>query len=76
MTELELANLDRLVSPLIKKGQSISHIYKTNAISYSRASLYNYLSKNCFTAGPIDLPRKVRMKKRKQKRTEPKDTRC
>lgn len=36
--------------------------------------MYNYLSKNCFSVGPIDLPRKVRMKKRKQKRTEIKDT--
>lgn len=75
LTEFELANLDRLISPLIKKGQSISHIYKTNDIPCSRASLYNYLSKNCFTVSNLDLPRKVRMKKRKQKRTEPKDTR-
>jgi len=74
MTELELSNLDKIVSPLVKKGQSLSHIYKTHDIPCTRATLYNYLSKNCFSVGPIDLPRKVRMKKRKQKKTEIKDT--
>ena len=74
MTELELANLDKIVSPLVKKGQSISHIYKTHDTSCTRATLYRYLSNNCFSVGPIDLPRKVRMKKRKQKKGEPKNT--
>ncbi|MBQ8848689.1 MAG: IS30 family transposase [Candidatus Gastranaerophilales bacterium] len=74
MTELELSNLDKIVSPLVKKGQSLSHIYKTHDIPCTRATLYNYLSKNCFSVGPIDLPRKVRMKKRKQKKTEAKNT--
>lgn len=74
LTELELANLDRLVSPLIKKGQSISHIYKTNDLPCTRATLYNYVAKNCFSARNIDLPRLVKMKKRKSKRIEPKDT--
>lgn len=74
MTDLELANLDRIVSPLIKKGQSISHIYKTNDLPCTRATLYNYVSKNCFSARNIDLPRVVRMKKRKQRKSEPKDT--
>ena len=74
LTEMELANLDRIISPLIKKGQSISHIHKTNDVPITRATLYNYISKNCFSASSIDLPRKVRMKKRKQRRAEPKDT--
>ena len=74
LTELELSNLDRIVSPLIKKGQSISHIYKTHDIPCSRTTLYRYLSNNCFSVGPIDLPRKVRMKKRKQRNIEPRDT--
>ena len=76
MTELELSNLDKLISPLIKKGQSISHIYQTHDIPCSRSTLYRYLSKNCFSVGPIDLPRKVRMKKRKERRIEPKDTKA
>ncbi len=74
MTELELSNLDRIVSPLIKRGHSISHIHKTNDLTCCRATLYNYVSKNCFSARNIDLPRKVRMKKRKQRNIEAKDT--
>lgn len=59
---------------LSKNGQSISHIHKTNDLPCTRATLYNYVSKNCFSARAIDLPRMVKMKKRKQKRNEPKDT--
>lgn len=74
MTELELSNLDKKISPLIKQGQSISHIHKTNDLPCSIATLYNYVSKNCFSARNIDLPRLVKMKKRKQRKTEPKNT--
>lgn len=76
MSELELSNLDRIISPLVKQGQSISHIYKTHDINCSRSTLYNYVSNNCFSIGPIDLPRKVRLKKRKQKKVEKKDTKA
>lgn len=74
MTELELSNLDKIVSPLVKKGQSISHIYSTHDFPCTRATLYRYVSNNCFSIAPIDLPRKVRMKKRKQKKKVIKDT--
>ena len=74
LTEFELANLDRTVSPLIKRGQSISHIHKTNDLNIARATLYNYINKNCFSARNIDLPRLVKMKKRKQRKIEIKDS--
>ena len=74
LSELELDNLDKIVSPLIKQGQSVSHICKTQNIPITRSTLYNYVAKNCFSVGPIDLPRKVRMKKRKEKKVEPMDT--
>lgn len=76
MTELELNNLDKIISPLVKRGQSISHIYKTHDIPCSRASLYNYIDKNCFSIGAIDLPRKVRLRKRKNNRKPIKDTKA
>ena len=77
MSELELSNLDKLISPLVKQGQSISHIYKTHDINCSRSTLYNYVSNNCFSIGPIDLPRKVRLKKRKKKKAiEKKDSKA
>jgi len=63
MSEMELCNLYKIISPLVKRGQSILHIHRTNDIQCTRATLYNYLSKNCFSVGPINLPRKVRLKK-------------
>lgn len=74
LSELELCSLDKVISPLVKQGQSISHIHQTHDIPCSRATLYNYLAKNCFSVGPIDLPRKVRLKKRRQRRKQPKET--
>ena len=77
MSELELCSLDKIISPLVKQGQSISHIHKMNDIPCSKATLYNYLDKNCFSVGPLDLPRKVKFKKRKnQKKTEPRKTKA
>ena len=74
MSELELCKLDKIISPLVKQGQSISHIHRTHDISCTKATLYNYLSKNCFSVGPIDLPRKVRLKKRKKSKNTSKET--
>jgi len=76
MSETDLCNLDKIISPLVKQGQSISHIHKTHDISCTRATLYNYLAKNCFSVGNLDLPRKVRLKKRKKAKTTPKETKA
>ncbi len=45
ITEGELSCLDKLITPLIKKGQSIHHICVNNAdiIMYSEKTLYNYI---------------------------------
>lgn len=63
----DMQELDRLISPLILKGQSISHIYMShsNEIGCSRRTLYKYIDQSVFTARNIDLPRKVKYKLRK-----------
>ena len=68
-TALELDDLDRLISPLIKQGQPLNHIFATHAekIGCSRRSIYHYLEQGAFSASPIDLPRKVRYKPRKSR---------
>ena len=65
-TAEEMHSLDNLISPLILKGQSISHIYATHSeeIGCSRRTLYKYIDKQVFTARNIDLPRKVKYKPR------------
>lgn len=68
MTLNELQDLNDLVSPLILKGQPLSHIFAVHAdeIPVCRRTLYNYLDQRVFQARNIDLPRRVRYKKRKK----------
>lgn len=72
MTPEELQDLNDLISPLVMKGQPLSHIFAVHGdeIPVSRRTLYNYFDQHIFTARNIDLPRRVRYKKRK-KRSEP-----
>lgn len=71
MTPTELKVLDELVTPLIKKGQPISHIYANHKdeIDCSERTLYSYIELNLLTARNIDLRRKCKYKKRKTKTT-------
>jgi len=68
ITEIELSNLDNIITPLIKKGQSLHHICVNNAdsIMYSERTLYNYIDSRLITACNIDLPRKVKYRPRKK----------
>lgn len=61
---VDIALLDELISPLLKQGQSLAHIYAFhgNEISCCRRTLYNYIEQGVFTARNIDLRRKVRYK--------------
>ncbi len=71
ITANKLNQLDDLISPLILKGQPITHIYAHHKyeIECSERTLYAYFEKHLFTARNIDLPRKVKYKPRK-KRTQ------
>ena len=71
MTPEELQVLNDLISPLILKGQPLSHIFAVHAdeIPVCRRTLYNYLDQHVFQARNIDLPRRVRYKKRKRSTT-------
>ncbi len=59
---VDIALLDELVSPLLKQGQSLAHIYAFHGheIPCSRRTLYYYIEQGVFTARNIDLRRKVR----------------
>ena len=74
MTREELTKLDEVISPLIKKGQPLSHIFAVHAddIPVCRRTLYNYLDQRVFEARNIDLHRRIRYKKRRS-RNAPKD---
>ena len=62
----QIALLDELLTPLIKKSQSVNHIYGTHreALGISKST---YCNLSLFTFRNIDLPRKARYKQRKKK---------
>ncbi len=67
MTKEELIAMDELISPLIRKGQPISHIFEEHGeeIPICERTLYNYIDKGYLTVKNIDMRRTVRYKKRK-----------
>lgn len=70
-SEEELQELDDKISPLIRQGQSPHHIYINNqdSLMTSEATIYRLIDSCLINARNIDLPRKVRFKPRKKKRT-------
>ena len=64
LTPEQLQSIDKLISPLIKQGQSIKLIYKNHKdeIPCKINSLYNYIDAGLLSAKNIDLPRRVRYK--------------
>lgn len=67
LSEIELKQLDDIVSPLLKKGQSLHHIvvHHADELMKSERTLYSYINNGLFTARNIDMPRTVRMRPRK-----------
>ncbi len=72
LTKEELARLNSVMSPLMKNGQSIHHIMVNNADEIMRCekSIYTYADNGLLDARNIDMPRKVRFKKRIKKSVE------
>lgn len=75
----EVARLDAVITPLVKRGQSLYHIIHTvgkDAALPAERTLYSYVENGVLQGiCSIDLPRQVRYKKRYKKRT-PADTSC
>lgn len=70
ITEEDALRLDSLISPLLMKGQSLHHICANHAdeIMLNERALYNYVGDGIFKAKNIDMPRVVRMGRRKKKK--------
>lgn len=70
ITEEEALRLNFIISPLLMKGQSLHHICINHAdeIMMDERSLYNYVDNGLFAARNIDMPRVVRMGRRKKKK--------
>jgi len=72
ITEDDLLYIDSLVSPLIKRGQSVHHVSVHNAdrLTVSEKTLYRYVDGGLLQARNIDMPRVCRIKPRKTKTVE------
>lgn len=68
----DLERLDKLVTPLILKGQPLTHIWSEHGeeIGISQRTLYRYIEQGVLSVANIDLRRKVAYKPRK-KQSEP-----
>ena len=72
ITEEQKAEMDRLVTRLVKKGQPLTHIYAEHEaeLPLSLRSLYNYIDAGELSVKNIDLRRKCGYKPRKKKHKE------
>ena len=72
IAEEELLELDDFVSPLIKRGQSVNHIFTNNPDKFNvcEKSIYRYVAGGLLAADNLDMPRVVRFKPRKAKPAE------
>jgi IS30 family transposase len=67
--EAEALRLDGIISPLVRKGQSIHHIctHHGDEIMFSEKTIYNYYDGGVFSTMNLDLPRKVRYRPRRSR---------
>ena len=67
LTLEEVFEINNILTPLIKKGQTVNHLYinHPDILDFSKASFYNYVNSGVFEFGPLDFPRIVKYKKRK-----------
>jgi len=69
LSKEEVYEIDKLISPLIKKQkQSISHIYinHPDELSFSKSTLYSYINLGIFSVKDYNLQRKLKYKPRKK----------
>ena len=78
LSEEDLLRLDRLISPLIRQGQSPHHVYVTNddSIMVSERTIYRLIDSRSISAMNLDLPRKMKFKARRKKKEFKVDKAC
>ena len=67
LTPEEVHTINEVITPLIKKGQTTNHLYinHPDILDFSKSSFYRYINDGVFKFGPLDFPRIVKYKKRK-----------
>lgn len=68
LTLEEFLDIDSVVTPCVRKGQSPYHIVQNNNLSISLSTLYRLIDNGELEAGNLDLKQKVRRKPRRTER--------
>jgi transposase, IS30 family len=58
--------MDRMLSEGVKRGQHLYHIMQTKELGVSKSTLYRHLKRGYLSVSPLDFPRVVKFKTRKQ----------
>ncbi len=63
----EIHIINKTITPLVKKGQTTNHLYINHPeiLDFSKSTFYKYINDGVFEFGPLDFPRMVKYKKRK-----------
>lgn len=73
LTDDELAELDSVVTPLVRQGQSFEAIAASHdGLGVCVRTLYNYQEAGALSCASLELPRKAKVKTKKRRRGEPK----
>lgn len=69
VSEDEVTRLNKIITPLVKQGQSVNQIYinHQDELMCSEKTIYNYIDACLFDVRNIDLPRKVKFRERYKK---------
>lgn len=66
----EFYDNERIISEAVKSGQHIYHAIQANNLTVSKSTVYRHINHGYYEISPIDLPRAVKFKPRKQKTVE------
>lgn len=66
LNKKEFYDNEEIISNAVKSGQHIYHAIKANSLTVSKSTVYRHINKGYYTISPIDLPRAVKFKARKQ----------
>ena len=66
----EFYDNEKTISDAVRAGQHIYHAIQANNLTVSKSTVYRHINKGYYTISPIDLPRAVKFKPRKQKAVE------
>jgi IS30 family transposase len=67
LNKAEFYETESKISAAVKSGQHIYHAIQANDLSVAKSTVYRHIAKGYYTISPLDLPRAVKFRPRKEK---------